>query len=117
MIRPRSERLMQAICNLLTSENSGLTRRQIAGRLSLTTQDKQALDDAIEHLVLNQQVVQGAGRRYRLAEFTTASGLISGRIFSHPDGFGFVQVERGEDVFLSPYQMRGVYHEIGRAHV
>lgn len=101
---------MQAICKLLTSENSGLNRRQIAGRLSLTAQDKQALDDAIEHLILDSQVVEGAGRRYRLAEFGAASGFISGRIFSHPDGFGFVQVEKGEDVFLSPYQMRGVYH-------
>ncbi|MFZ9129341.1 MAG: ribonuclease R family protein [Pseudomonadales bacterium] len=110
VIRSRPDRLMQAICKLLTSENSGLTRRQIAGRLSLTTQDKQALDDAIEHLILDSQVVEGAGRRYRLAEFRAASGLISGRIFSHPDGFGFVQVEKGEDVFLSPYQMRGVYH-------
>ena len=109
-IRSKSEQLMQAICDLLTSESCGLTRRQIAGRLSLTAQDKQALDDAIEDLLLNQKVVEGAGRRYRLSEFTTASGLISGRVFSHPDGFGFVQVENGEDVFLSPHQMRGVYH-------
>jgi ribonuclease R len=37
--------------------------------------------------------------------------LVSGVVHGHPDGFGFVQRDAGgDDLFLSPAQMRGVMH-------
>src|SRR3990167_4442749 len=37
--------------------------------------------------------------------------LISGRVIGHKDGFGFIEPEEeGEDLFLSPRQMRHVFH-------
>ena len=37
--------------------------------------------------------------------------LIAGRVIGHKDGFGFVVPDDGgEDLFLSPRQMRNVFH-------
>ncbi|MCL5272859.1 MAG: ribonuclease R, partial [Gammaproteobacteria bacterium] len=37
--------------------------------------------------------------------------LIAGRVIGHKDGFGFIEPDSGEgDLFLSPRQMRGVFH-------
>lgn len=35
--------------------------------------------------------------------------LIKGRVEGHKDGFGFVVPEQGEDIFLTPHQMRAVF--------
>ncbi len=38
--------------------------------------------------------------------------LIAGRVIGHPDGFGFLKPdEGGEDLFLSPREMRGLFHD------
>jgi ribonuclease R len=38
--------------------------------------------------------------------------MVRGRIVAHPDGFGFlVPDEGGDDLFLSPRQMRAVFHD------
>jgi ribonuclease R len=36
--------------------------------------------------------------------------LIAGRVEGHPDGFGFVVPEEGEDLYLGPHEMRKVLH-------
>jgi len=53
---------------------------------------------------------QGVGRRYHRASVRPESDTEEGRVFAHPDGFGFVQTEQDDDLFLSPHQMRQVYH-------
>lgn len=38
--------------------------------------------------------------------------LIAGRVIAHPDGFGFLHPdEGGDDLFLSPRQMRSLWHD------
>jgi ribonuclease R len=38
--------------------------------------------------------------------------LIAGRVIGHPDGFGFLKPDAGgEDLFLSPKQMRQLFHD------
>jgi ribonuclease R len=38
--------------------------------------------------------------------------LIAGRVIGHPDGFGFLKPdEGGDDLFLTPRQMRGLLHD------
>ena len=39
------------------------------------------------------------------------AGLVKGKVFGHPDGFGFLRPETGnEDLFLSPKEMHKVLH-------
>lgn len=40
----------------------------------------------------------------------SAMEVISGIVVGHKDGFGFVEYEGGEDLFLTPRQMRSVFH-------
>ena len=38
------------------------------------------------------------------------TNLVSGRVEAHPDGFGFVVNDEGEDLFLAPREMDQVFH-------
>lgn len=59
---------------------------------------------------LNAMVRDGQLRRNRRGQFGVLDrmNLITGRVQGHRDGFGFVVVEEGEDLFISPHQMRSV---------
>lgn len=59
---------------------------------------------------LNAMVRDGQLRRNRRGQYGVLDrmNLITGRVQGHRDGFGFVVVEEGEDLFISPYQMRHV---------
>lgn len=54
------------------------------------------------------QIIQGRRGRYGLAQ---KMGLVAGRVIGHRDGFGFVASdEEGPDLYLSPKEMRKVFH-------
>lgn len=59
---------------------------------------------------LNAMVRDGQLRRNRRGQFGVLDrmNLITGRVQGHRDGFGFVVVDEGEDLFISPHQMRSV---------
>jgi len=59
---------------------------------------------------LSARVRDGQLRRNRRGQFGVLDrmNLITGRVQGHRDGFGFVVVEEGEDLFVSPHQMRSV---------
>lgn len=59
---------------------------------------------------LNAMVRDGQLRRNRRGQFGVLDrmNLITGRVQGHRDGFGFVVVDDGEDLFISPHQMRSV---------
>lgn len=70
--------------------------------------DLEALDRRLRAMQRDGQLV-----RNRVGAFlpVTEKGLIRGRVIAHPDGFGFlVPDEGGDDVFLSPRQMSGLFH-------
>jgi len=54
------------------------------------------------------QIIQGRRGRYGLAQ---KMDLVAGRVIGHRDGFGFVTSdEEGPDHYLSPKEMRKVFH-------
>jgi len=59
---------------------------------------------------LSAMVRDGQLRRNRRGQYGVLDrmNLITGRVQGHRDGFGFVVVEEGEDLFISPHQMRSV---------
>src|SRR5690348_10737397 len=90
--RGRSATLEQLIdeFELISSEEQEALRR----RLIAMTRDGQ--------LLKNRKGAYGP---------TESMELIAGRVIGHKDGFGFVVPEvGGEDLFLSPRQMRNVFH-------
>jgi len=102
--------LVREIQALLEGADNGLTRRQIQGRLALSQGQKPRLTQALAAMIKKGDLVQGVGRRYHRSSPQPESDTEEGRVFAHPDGFGFVQTHQDDDLFLSPYQMRQVYH-------
>ena len=102
--------LVSDIAAVLENAGDGLTRRQIQGRLGLSQSQKSLLAQALTAMIEKGELVQGVGRRYHRSSAQPESYTEEGRVFAHPDGFGFVQTQQDDDLFLSPYQMRQVYH-------
>lgn len=86
-----------------------LSRRQLAAELNLQTEEEQeALRRRLIAMVRDGQLHENRRGAYGLVE---KMELIAGRIIGHKDGFGFVVPdEGGEDLFVTPRQMRLVFH-------
>jgi ribonuclease R len=94
---------------LLKKAAHPLTRRRLSEMLGL---DK-AESDARLKPVLNELIAAGEVVRNRRAAYGLAADmdLVRGRISAHADGFGFVMPDAGgDDLYLSPKQMRQVFH-------
>src|SRR6266705_3239508 len=56
------------------------------------------------------QTLAEAGDPLADEELATKLDLVSGRVEGHPDGYGFVIAEDGDDLYLDPHEMRKVLH-------
>ncbi|OGT42807.1 MAG: ribonuclease R [Gammaproteobacteria bacterium RIFCSPHIGHO2_12_FULL_37_34] len=83
--------------------------KQIQSDLDLNTPDEQeALHRRLIAMVRDGQLLKNRKGAYGPLD---KMELISGRVVGHKDGFGFVEPDEGdEDLFLSPRQMRSVFH-------
>lgn len=102
---PSRELILQVL-----AEGEGPMRfDDLSGALQLSEAvDLEALDRRLRAMQRDGQLV-----RNRVGAFlpVTEKGLIRGRVIAHPDGFGFmVPDEGGDDIFLSPRQMSGLFH-------
>ncbi len=97
------------ILELLTERGAPASFEYIAGALNLGDEEQlEALRRRMRAMERDGQVVFNRNGEYGLAE---KMDLVRGRIVGHPDGFGFlVPDEGGDDLFLSPKQMRTVLH-------
>jgi ribonuclease R len=94
---------------LLKQAGHPVSRRRLSDMLGL---DK-AESDARLKPVLNDLIAAGEVVRNRRAAYGLAADmdLVRGRISAHADGFGFVMPDAGgDDLYLSPRQMRQVFH-------
>ncbi|MGD2118246.1 MAG: ribonuclease R [Chromatiales bacterium] len=106
-------------------ENPIASREYILEQMELTGQSMNfadilkmlAIDDDDRRVAvqrrLNAMVRDGQLIRNREGFFSPVSpdDLIAGKVIGHQDGFGFLKPDAGgNDLFLSPYQMRGVLH-------
>ena len=99
----------ELILQLLDAADGPMRFDALAGALKLSEPvDVDALDRRLRAMQRDGQLV-----RNRNGAFLPVSekGLIRGRVIAHPDGFGFLAPdEGGDDVFLAPRQMRGLFH-------
>ena len=97
------------IMSRLEEEGRLMTREEIAGAFGLSgEEDLEALRRRLRAMERDGQVLCNRKGGYGLIN---KMDMERGRIIAHPDGFGFlVPEEGGDDLFLSPRQMRGVMH-------
>jgi ribonuclease R len=99
----------ELILEVLTERGKPLRFEELAGELGVDSDyELEALSRRLRAMERDGQIV-----RNRKGAYLPVSGgeLVTGHVIAHPDGFGFLQPdEGGEDVFLSPREMRTVMH-------
>lgn len=85
-----------------------ISHAQLCKELKITGEDpKEAVSRRLKAMCRDGQLMSNRKNEFGLIK---KMDLISGRVIGHRDGFGFVQPdEGGDDLFLSPRQMRQVF--------
>ncbi len=99
----------EAILHFLAESEGLMTAEKIADALQLSEATRfDALCKRLGAMVRDGQLLVNRRGGYGVAE---KLDLIAGQIIANPDGFGFVRPDAGgDDVFLSPQQMKQVLH-------
>ena len=97
------------ILNTMQDHAAPLLFEDLAEALQLTNpQQLDALSRRINAMSRDGQVVRNRRGGYCVVNH---EDLIHGRVIGHPDGFGFLHPdEGGEDLYLSPREMRRLWH-------
>lgn len=99
----------EAILAVLTERNELLPFRELADALDVRGErDEDAFNRRLRAMERDGQILKNRRGLYGLAR---KMDMVAGRVSGHPDGFGFlIPDEEGEDLFLSPAEMRQVMH-------
>ncbi|MFN2387439.1 MAG: ribonuclease R [Thermoanaerobaculia bacterium] len=81
-----------------------LTFRQLAKKLGVREADEEALRERLDALERSGEIARVRGEKYSAIEF---SNMLAGRITVRPEGYGFVLVEGGADLFVPRSGMHG----------
>jgi ribonuclease R len=97
------------IISLMEEHGAPLRFDDIAEALTLVDpQQQDALSRRLNAMARDGQVVCNRRGGYCVVNH---EDLIHGRVIGHPDGFGFLKAdEGGDDLFLSPREMRRLWH-------
>jgi len=87
------------VLEILKKENRPLLLREIYHLLGIPSQERKLVRDALKSLENKEKVVKIKRRKYGLPQHTS---LVKGKLRVHPEGFGFVEGEEGETVFVPP---------------
>ena len=97
--------LEEKIIFLFKKVQKPLLLREIYHLLHIPTDKRKEVRDLIKDLTEKGKLVQIRKRKYGLPEHLS---IVKGKLRVHPEGFGFVETEDGETVFIPP-------RKIGRA--
>jgi ribonuclease R len=96
------------ILDTLTEAGVPLTQDELADRLGITEEEREAFDRRIAAMEREGQVLRNRKGAILVAE---KIDLIAGRVEGHPDGYGFLIPDDGSpDLYLEARQMRKVLH-------
>src|SRR5882672_9768515 len=95
------------ILQTLAQAGVPLTDDELAQRLAIKPKEHDAFVKRLGAMERDGQIL-----RNRKGAILVASklDLIKGRVEGHPDGYGFVVADEGEDLYLGPHEMRKVLH-------
>lgn len=99
----------EAVLQLLTERGEPMSFETIAAALAVTGErDLEAFARRLRAMERDGQLLRNRRGLYGLV---SRMDMVCGRVVGHPEGFGFlVPEEGGEDLFLSPREMRQVMH-------
>src|SRR3990167_6555697 len=97
------------ILDYLAEHGEPVTLEQLIKDLSLKhAEEQEGLRRRLIAMARDGQLLQNRRHAYCLL---SKMELITGRVIGHKDGFGFVVPDKGgDDLFLSPRQMRMAFH-------
>ena len=97
------------VLELLKRENHPLVLRDFVRRLDLTHEEKRSLKVLLNEMTSEGQIIRIKGRRYGLP---SGINVVVGRLQCHPDGYGFVVLDDGNqpDIFIKPRDLRDAMH-------
>ena len=98
---PRDSAILEA---LRQKGSRVLTFRQLAKKLGVREADEEALRESLEALERAGEIARIRGEKYSAIEF---SNMLAGRITVRPEGYGFVLVDGGADLFVPRSGMHG----------
>jgi ribonuclease R len=99
----------EALAAFLAEQGQLMNAEAIAKALSLTHErDFGALTKRLAAMLRDGQLIQNRRGGYGVAQ---KLDLVPGVVIANPDGYGFLKPDAGgEDLYLSPYEMRKVLH-------
>lgn len=99
----------ELILEVITEFGKPMSLSHLLEKLSVEeTNEQEALHFRLKAMLRDGQLMQDRKGRFCLL---THLNLIRGRVFGHPDGFGFfIPEDGGNDLVLSPKEMREVMH-------
>jgi ribonuclease R len=97
------------ILSTLEDHGAPLKFDELARQLDIKEEQRDPLNYRLRAMCRDGQLVQNRRGGYCIVN---KADLIAGRVIGHADGFGFLRPdEAGEDLFLSPRQMRSLWHD------
>src|SRR5262249_53366428 len=81
-----------------------LAFRELARSFDVSGDKEDELRQRLDDLERRGEIVRVSGEKYSAIEY---SNLIAGRLSVRPEGYGFVLVDGGEDLFVPRSQMHG----------
>jgi len=98
-----SDNLEKKILSLLKKYQKPLLLREIYHLLHIPSEKRKLVRSAIKNLLEEGKVIQIKRRKYGLSENYP---VYKGKLRVHPDGFGFVETEEGQTVFIPPRKIK-----------
>jgi len=96
------------LLDVITESGSPLKREQLAKLLGINSEEgMEALRRRLQAMVRDGQLIRNRRESYAPVD---KIDLVKGRVFAHPDGYGFLLQEDGDDVYLHARQMRQLFH-------
>ncbi len=99
----------EAVLAHLTQRGEPMSLKRLAAELDVDGErDLDSFARRLRAMERDGQLLKNRRGRYGLIE---KMDMVRGHVIGHPDGFGFLEPdEGGEDLFLSPREMRQVLH-------
>ena len=92
---------------LLTEEGVPVSEERLGELLGISQAQREGFERRLAAMERDGQVMRNRRGHILIAD---KAGLVKGRVIGHPDGFGFLKPDSGEDLFLGPKQMHKALH-------